>query len=628
MLKLKWILCLLFVLPLVARPGDFPPEGWTQEKWFSAPRSNRVSNYWIRGVLDWPAKRLQGSLSLRWRNDGRAGTDQLPLHLYMNAFKGPDSLFMAGGGLKEIQDAKRFRWGSCELKSVKLEGKALDGRYGQDETVYWVQLPRVIKPGETIDLAVRWETQFPQLHTRAGYSKDFLMMAQWFPKVGVYQDNTWNCHPYYYLTEFFSDFGNYDVELSLPKALIPAVTGTVVSQTGSRGEALDARQDPDRKLNAIYKIHAEDVHDFALAIMPRLSWKFRLYPFRGVQLYFFYQSSNLDQLPRQFEAVKAALKMSNELLYPYPYPTLTIVDIPLHARQADGMEYPTLITASSTPFDPLKNRDRVEGVAIHEIGHQYFQGMLASNEVEDVWLDEGFASWFTLRTLQDEYQTLLGTRRFYVGPDFSDWNGYWRAPQVDPITRKGHEMKNLASYLVAGYHKPVLMFQQLEALLGRPTLDRIMGVYAREMAFKHPKAEDFKRIAEREAGRSLEAFWKQFLDGTDVLDYIIEKVAFEGGKGRIELKRRGAIQVPITLWVRLEDGTEQRLYWDGRLEKQVYEFDRKVMGAILDPDGNHPMLKDRLRASYTDKVTRRGLHYWSQLLWGSVTALLQGVGIG
>ena len=142
------------------------------------------------------------------------------------------------------------------------------------------------------------------------------------------------------------------------------------------------------------------------------------------------------------------------------------------------------------------------------------------------------------------------------------------------------------------------------------------------------------------------------MDGTDTLDVVIQKVGIqevlEGGwmerpggpvfaapqpaspgrRGSVTLLRRGGLRLPITLWVRLENRTEQRLTWDGQDRWATFEFDSPVTVAILDPDGNYPMLKDRLHANYSAKPARRGLHYWSQMVWGAITGLLQGAGIG
>ncbi len=629
------------LLPLVAGGHD-----WTPERWFEQPKSPRVANYQIQAALDWAGKTLEGRETISWRNTGTAPTSEFPLHLYLNGFKGPQSLFQREGRMPR-DPSNPDAWGYCRITSARVEGKDLQGHFGEDETVYWVRLPRSVQPGESIQVEIAWESRFPRVQERTGWSGLFLMGAQWFPKVGVYQRDAWNCHAFHRNTEFFADFGVYDVELSLPNGLLLAHTGT---QTNFK-DASDVTKDPKRPLNVVWKLHAEDVHDFVWAVMPEASWGYKFFEYRKTQIFYFTQSENMDNLPRQHEAIKAALRTSAEWFFPYPYPVLTVVDVPKGAEGADGMEYPTLITASSLAFDPFRQRMAPEGVSVHEFGHQYFQGMLASNEVEEPWLDEGLTSWFTHRAMQRTYQSLFSSRRFQVGTDFGEWVGYWMDPSVDPIIQQGFKMRDRQSYATTAYAKPTLVLDQLEALVGRPVMEQILRAYTREMAFKHPVGADFRRIAERITGRDLGTFWKDFVEGTEVLDYAIRRVwtpevlgggwmdspkgpvfaapqpVAPGRRGCITLERLGGLRYPITLWVRLEDKSEQRLLWDGQDRWITYEFEHPVVAAVLDPDGNYPMLKNRLHAAYSAKPVRRGFHYWSQMVWGTVVGLLQGVGL-
>jgi len=632
---------LLAVMPLAAGVHD-----WTPERWFEQPRSPRIANYRIQASLDWEAKTLEGRETITWRNAGNAPTSEFPLHLYLNAFKGPQALFQREGGLNRRIASDSRSWGYCRLTGVKSEGGSLQGHFGEDETVYWVRLPRAVSPGESIQVEVSWESRFPKIQVRTGWSGLFLMGAQWFPKVGVYQHAAWNCHAYHANTEFFSDFGVYDVELSMPNGLLLAHTGT---QTNFK-DASDVTKDPKRPLNVVWKLHAEDVHDFAWAVMPEASWGYKCLEYRKTQIFYFTQGENMENLPRQHEAIKAAMRTAGEWFFPYPYPVLTVIDVPEGAGEADGMEYPTLITASSVAFDPFHVRMAPEGVSIHEFGHQYFYGMLASNEFEEPWLDEGFTSWFSHKAMQRTYQSLFSSRRFQCGTEYFEWENYWMDPSVDPVTQWGFRMRDWTSYYRSSYSKPTLVLDQLEAMVGRPVMEQILRAYTNEMAFRHPVRGDFKRIAERVSGRDLGSFWRDFVEGTEVLDYVISGVrtsdVFEGGwmespkglvfaspqpvspghRGSITLERRGGLRLPITLWVRLEDKSEQRLLWDGQDRWITYEFEHPVVVAVLDPDGNYPILKDRLHAAYTAKPLRRGFHYWSQMAWGVMVGLLQGVG--
>lgn len=617
---------------------------WTPERWFDKPKSPRIANYRIEAVLDWQQKSLEGRETISWRNAGTAPTSEFPLHLYMNAFKGPQTLFMRGQ--QKAAPGEAQAWGYCRLKAVEMDGKPLGGYDGADETVYWVKLPRAVAPGESIQVKVTWETRFPKVIARAGWGGDFLMVAQWFPKVGVYQMDRWTCDPYYPHTEFFADFGTYDIELSLPNLLSVAHTGMAIPQG-----RFDAKPDPQRKLNHVWALHAEDVHDFAFAVMPSRSWSFRKFEARGTEIYLYYQPEHRASVERIHQAIKGSLRAAGEWYIPYPYPSLTLVDVPPEASAAEGMEYPTLVTISAPTFDPFLQRLIPEGVTIHEFGHQVFQGMLASNEVEEPWLDEGLTSWFTHRATERLYSNLFASRRFQVDSAFGEWVNYWSLPDRDPVTRPGRLFTSGHAYSVAAYAKPVMIFSQLEAMLGRPVLDEALRAYAEEMAFKHPTAKDLRRVLERVSGRDLSAFWRDYVEGTGVMDYTIGRVnngtVLQGGwvrkgqeltftppvpmgggqQGEVTLVRHGSLVAPVTLWVRLEDKTERRVVWDGQDRWTTFTFESPVVAAMLDPDGNHPMLKDRLHASWTATPPRRGFHYWAQMAWGGLLSLLQGAGI-
>jgi hypothetical protein len=631
---------------------------WTPDHWFDKPRSPRIANYRIEAALDWDRKVLTGKETITWRNAGQAPTSEFPVHLYLNAFKGPQTCFFRESDPRTLkgralEDASS--WGYCHLSTVTLGGQALGGHFGEDESVYWIRLPRMVQPGETIQVELSWEDRFPRIVARSGWEKGdspasarFLMGAQWFPKVGVYQGDTWNCHAYHANTEFFSDFGTYDVELSLPNLLLLAHTGTQVNFK----DASDITKDPRRKFCLIWKLHAEDVIDFAWAAMNSRNWDCERFDYRGTQVFCFRQPEHLMNWDRQRMAIHLALRQAGDLLYPYPYPVLSVLDLPDEAKEADGMEYPTLVTASSITFDPLDLRASPEGVVVHEIGHQWFAMTLASNEVEEPWMDEGFTSWFTRKTMERGYWGYLSTRRFQVGTDALEVVSYLHSPSTDPMSRMGHLVRDRESYFVSAYAKPTLVLDQLEAMVGSPMMEQILQAYATEMAFRHPTGRDFKRIAEKVSGRDLSAFWHAFVEGTDTLDFVISQVQSQdtlaggwmespggeafaapqpqtpGRRGSITLERRGGLRLPITLWVRLEDRTESRLTWDGQDRWVTYEFESPVVAAVLDPDGNYPMLVDRLHAAYAARPTRRGFHYWSQLVWASLTGLLQTVGLG
>ena len=642
-----------------------PLAAGTPDHWFDKPLSPRIVSYQIQAKLDWPEKSLSATETLHWRNPGTITVSEVPLHLYLNAFKGPTSIFMKesaghlrGDGMSGV--GLPGSWGYCQLLSVKMDGRKLEGHYGEDETVWWVKLPRPVTPGETIALDIAWNSRFPRVFARSGWAggespdhSSFLMAGQWFPKVGVLLGDIWHCDAYHGNTEFFSDFGVYDVEINAPIGMRIASVGQGLDYKDPKnGQVSDVWPDPSDKKREIYKAHAEDVHDFSFAAKFAIAWNVDVSTYRGVEVRIYSEDDDSAMIPRLRRAVEAGLRWSGEWYYPYPYPVLTVIAPPADASGADGMEYPTLITAGTPSFDPIGERVVPEVTAVHEFGHQYFYGMLASNEVDEAWLDEGMNSWFTAKAMDQTYHALLDSRRLYVPTDFGEWAGYWNNPSSDPLSRKGYETETGGSYYVIAYAKPTMVLNQLEALLGKPVMDEVMRTYTREMAFKHVTRADFKRVAERVSGRDLTKFWRDFVEGTGVLDYRIAHVddasvreggwMDKGGKmvfvkpqsappgriGSITVERKGDLREPITLWVRLDNGEERRMTWDGQDRWVTYRFDSPIKAAVLDPDGNYPMLKDHLHASYTGQPVRRGFQYWSQLVWGSFTGLLQAAGLG
>jgi hypothetical protein len=635
--------------------GLLPFTLWAQTSnpvWFKTPLAPRLANYEIEAYVNPLEHALKGSLKLTWKNAGTEATDKLPLHLYLNAFKGPNSIFMQEGsgnlrGDRMGDDSFKSSWGYCRLLSVTSEGRKLSGSYGEDESVYWINLMRAVAPGETLTLEIQWESQFPRVFARTGWSDGFLMAAQWFPKVGVYQGSQWTVDAHHATTEFFSDFGTYAVNVNVPRGFWLAHSGEAISYIDPvDGIKKDAWPDPADDKRMIYKLHAEDVHDFAFAMKSNLDWKRRDFTYRGVKVSLFYEPSHHLMIDRHVAAIEASLRLTEEWYFKYPYPVLTVVDPPEKASGADGMEYPTMIMAGTNAFDPFKFRTP-EVVTVHEFGHQYFYGMLASNEVDEPWLDEGFNSYFESKAMQRHYSGLFNSRRLQLPGNFQSLTSYLMTPNSDPLTRKGYES---ATYGNTAYTKPDMVLQQLEAMLGHETMSTVMTTYTREMAFKHPTHLDFKRIAERISGRNLDIFWSDYIMGTGTLDYQIERVSVlsvrEGGwdinregdasfesirellpQGRIKLERRGDIVSPITLWVKLSTGEERKVRWDGKDRWVHFDFPAPIVQAQLDPDYEYPILRDRLYASWSPKAPTRGIAYWAHLVTTFLTYCLQGIGL-
>ena len=207
-----------------------------------------------------------------------------------------------------------------------------------DKTVFEVQLPRPVAPGEDVVFKIKFHAVFPEVIARTGYKRTFLLAGQWFPKVGVWWNGAWNCHQFHAMTEFFADFGTYDVKITLPKNYVIGATGVQVGET--------ANSDGTKTV----AFHAEDVHDFAWTADPNFkvvnsefdgsvgAVKIRLLTYQG-------HKSSWD---RYIRIMQQTMKRFDEWYGPYPYAQITVVDPPHGALEAGGMEYPTFITGDTT----------------------------------------------------------------------------------------------------------------------------------------------------------------------------------------------------------------------------------------------------------------------------------------
>ncbi|MCP4644001.1 MAG: M1 family metallopeptidase, partial [bacterium] len=305
---------------------------------------------------------------------------ELRLHLYLNAFRNTKSTWIKEAGAKAAKKAfKKDGWGFIEVDRVALAGGEdltqrmefihPDDDNADDKTVIRVPLPRPVGPGASVAVEIDFTARMPSPPlARTGSLKEFFFVAQWFPKVGVFENGQWNCHQFHAKGEFYADFGVYDVKLTVPAENVVGATGVEVERV-DHGDG-----------TATHYYHAEDVHDFAWTTSPNFV------EFVGreqdVEIRLLMHKEHKSQAERHLTAAKHAVRYYQDWYGDYPYPNLTVVDPKRKAGGAGGMEYPTLITAGTMIGMP-KGAHAVEMVIIHEFGHNFFYGMVASNEFEE-----------------------------------------------------------------------------------------------------------------------------------------------------------------------------------------------------------------------------------------------------
>jgi len=621
--------------------------------WAVAAYAAPIVSYHIQARLDTHEHAIEGSETLTWHNDSPDTIGELRFHLYLNAFQNEKSTFMRESGGQLRTDAMpKDGWGYIEVRSMKLAdgadlSKAIrfihpDDNNDDDQTVAAVTLPKPVPPGGSITLEINFLSKLPKVFARTGYHNDFYMAGQWFPKIGVYEKagdryatvGAWNCHQFHATSEFYADYGDWDVSVTVPSNYVFGATGVQQSAT----------ENPSAH-ETTYRYTQQNVHDFAWTASPRFlrieslwdpkreaSSKATLPPVRMILLI---QPEHRSQIDRHFRALANGLSAFGQSYGAYPYQTITVVDPPHGAAGSGGMEYPTLITAG-TSFWPGAHESNPEEVVIHEFGHQYWYGMVGTNEFEESWLDEGFNTYSTTKVLDQVYglhsvpfhwlglpvQDLLGLPT-YTG-DALNRTAYLFYAKEDPVVRNAWEYYSQFSYGINSYMRPGILLRTMENYLGAAVMARIMRTWFERYQYRHPTSLDFARVVNEVSGKDMKWFFDQFVFGTNALDYKVDSVEcdpepvrqgifIENGKRVtinaadakkaeknqpktykivVKLKREGEAVFPVEMKMTLDDGSVIRREWDGRDRWVKYEFTGKSQAKRVEIDPDHKILLD------------------------------------
>jgi hypothetical protein len=590
--------------------------------------SPRNANYTIDARLDHARHLITGDEILTWRNPASKPATTLQFHLYYNAWRDDRSTFMRERRLANpsVNAGRSEDRGSIDITSFKLlsdSGTATDitarirfiapdDGNPEDRTVIEVPLTSPVASGGTLKAQIAWTAHVPRTFARTGVIGNYYFIAQWFPKIGVYQDAGWNCHQFHSTTEFFSDFGVYDVRLTVP-------AGWIVGATGVERDVADAQNGYQT-----HQFYQEDVHDFAWTTSPdyvERHARFDHPTLPPVDMRLLLQPEHLAQEERHFAAMRATLRDYGEWYGPYPYGHITIVD-PAWQSEAGGMEYPTLFTAGTRWLAP-KGVIEPEGVVVHEGGHQFWYGIVATNEFEDAWMDEGFNTFSTARVIEQAFSPYYYSRRYF--------DGY--IPWVFPALSMPREVDGdrLAGYRAAArqdvqatpsfsywpatggaitYNKTALWLHTLERYLGWPALQRVLSTYFQRYAFKHPRPQDFFDIANQTSGRDLTWFFDQVYRGSQTFDYGVDLFRSERADGgyhtMVAARRYGDGTFPVTVRVTFENGTQTSWNWDGRDRWKLFVVDGDVSAATAQVDPDAVLLLDTNRTNNSAALHPKG----------------------
>lgn len=595
------------------------------------PLSQRVVAYTLDARVDTDKKTVDATETLEYKNLTGQPLDTFPFHLYLNAFR-PQSTFayethLEGGIRGAAHEYPNREIGGITVRQISADGygdltgqmqfTAPDDGNLADHTVMQVHLARPLAPGATIRFHLVFHDKFPLSVARNGYKRDFLMGGQWFPKVGVFWHGAWNCHQYHATTEFFADFGTFDVKLTVPDRYTVGASGV---QIGERRNS-----DGTKTLH----FYGEDIHDFAWAASPHfLTIDDTFQNSMGtVKLHGLVLREHAAQARRYMSVLKRTMEKFDQWYGVFPYKQMTLID-PEPGSEMFGMEYPTLITADTNWWAPRSLPIGLETTTEHEFGHQYWYGMVATNEFEDAWLDEGINSYTEAKVMA----ALFGRDTSAIAlpamtmSDLEEQRlAYLSEPDYDPMTRWAWKFYSAQSYGAITYGKTATVLTTLEATVGEPTMQKALRVYFERYKFQHPTATDFLNTIQEVSGRAdLQPYFQAAIYGTRVLDYEIVDASSEPvkwwkdapknykGPWRtvVAVHRKGDFKLPVTVEIRFRDGTREREHWDGadRWVRYTYIRNSRVASAEVDPD--HVILLDANFFNNSYVVARNGTASW------------------
>jgi hypothetical protein len=562
------------------------------------------ADYTVVATLDTAEKRIRGTTSIRYTNNSpdtlRFVWLQLDQNLYRSGSKG--SSVFAG----ESRWGVRGFAGGYDIVGLQVNGLGATGHV--DDTMMRIDLDAPLTPhGGAMTIGMQYAFTVPDHGSdRMGRDSSLYEIAQWYPRMAVYDDvRGWNTDPYLGQGEFYLEYGDIDYSVTVPAGYVVAGSGVLqnrpdvltpvqidrldrAAKSSSVVQVIPASEAAAAKSRAVpgtktWHFRAEHVRDVAWAAAPDFRWDATSW--NGVLTQAYYQFPKAGRAwESAAEQTQWSIRTYSQLWMRFPYPQTTSV-----AGPVNGMEYPMLVMVHYGTDDPTSTFGTID----HEQGHQWFPMVVGSNERRYAWMDEGF------NTYQNAFSNERRTPTASVFPAYiQSWRQAVDDGKQSPLMTTPDRIDADALGAVA-YRKPGAVLLALrDNVIGRDAMDRAMREYARRWAFKHPTPGDFFRTVENVSGEDLSWFWNSFFYTTDVLDIAIDGVSMRTAAGQalveIHLRRVTSIPFPVTMRLKYNDGTTG----DVKLPVEIWTHSnrytaslpvaRPVIGVRLWPDPNVP----------------------------------------
>ncbi len=580
--------------------------------------------YELTAKLDPATHSVEGKARITFRNTSTKPVSELMFHLYLNAFRDRKSVFMRESDGQLRGDGFEGP-GSIVLKTLTVDGRdvlrtATRELIAHDATQLSARLATPLLPGATATIESTFVSKLPPVFARSGYAGNFHMIAQWFPKLAKLEpDGKFASFPYHALSEFYADFADYRVEVDTPSDYVVGATGTLIEERKVAGRV-------------IRRFDAPGVHDVAIVASPDLlSKRSRV---QGVELISLYPPGYDLVLGDHERIVAEGLRHFGQRFGAYPYRTLTMVLPPSDADGAAGMEYPMLFVTEGSWFStPSAPGASGTFVTAHELAHQWFQGLFASNEERFPALDEGLAEWASIDLLRSVFGERTSLASFAPVSRFEAerFGATFHAPPPVPSNWPASVYSD-AEYGGLIYARTAIALESVRRAHGRERFERALALYAKRARFRHPTPADLVRAFDDTYGADFgtRIILPLVFEGAESAVHIASARTGRDSKGFVTVvraRRTGTVALPTYIALYGRDGRElkrQALPVSARHFDVTLRSQQPVARVVIDPD--RALLVDANTRDQVKTLDDGPSSHWVTRLAAALQTLLAAVG--
>lgn len=561
--------------------------------------------YNIHVKLNETKRTLQGNIEIFYTNNAETSLDKIYMHLWPNAYKNRQTDYAKQkleNGSAEFHFSDKSKRGYIDSINFSVDNETVKWQYTDKNDIAVLNLNKPILPKQSIKISTPFFVKIPNVFSRMGYENGIFCITQWYPKPAVYDINGWNAMPYLDQGEFYSEFGKFTVHITVPKNMVVAATGNLqnkeeiewLKNLSNENANLSSGVNGEKTLTYIQ----DSVHDFAWFAsrdFKVLHDTFTLHNGKEVTAWLF--AKNIQK--QGIDYIKKGVKFYSQMVGEYPYKNATVVITPLKA--GGGMEYPTITNCASID----------ETTIVHEIGHNWFYGILGSNEREYPWMDESintfYENWYqekVNKNAKNELEMAASIFGFNIFPKLSGQYGSILTYQYTARQNK-EQAGNLPStqytdinYGTIIYAKNVIAFFYLKNYLGENLFNNMMQSYFQKWKFKHPLPDDFRKHCETFTGKDLSWFFNSTLSNGRY-DY-----SFKKNKNTLLIKNKLNGIGPVPVSTVLYDSVLHTVWVE---PNKYYEIDKLIPEGLTE--------KNELRLTIHKSLLPLDLYGQNNQLW-------------